>query len=158
MWTITPVVVDHPEAVAALRDYIVDIAARYYGRPATDEEVDRALADEPSTHLVPPTGVFLLATEGDEVTGCVGVHLLSERTAELNRLYVYPAARGRRGGAQLLRAAEQAARDLGAEVLRLNTRNDLVEARGLYAAHGYREIEHYVEGPYVDHCFEKILH
>jgi len=153
MWTITPSPIDH----SVLRDYIDDIASRYYGRPATPAEIDRALTDEPADDLQPPTGAFLLATDGGKVAGCVGVKLLDTDTAELTKLYVYPAARGQRGGRQLLRAAEHVARGLGAEVMRLNTRSDLVEARSLYARYGYTEIEPYTIGSYVDHSFEKRL-
>lgn len=51
--------------------------------------------------------------------------------------------------------AEEAARRSGARVMRLDTRSDLVEARALYARHGYREIEPYAERLYADHWFEK---
>jgi GNAT superfamily N-acetyltransferase len=156
-WSITPIPVDHPDAVAVLRAYIDDVAGRYYGRQATDAETDQALAEAPSDHLAPPTGVFLLARGGGEVTGCVGVKVFDEATTELTRMFVKPAARGHGGGSQLLAAAEQAARELGAEVMRLDTRHDLIEARRLYAKHGYREIEPYAVRRYADHWFEKRL-
>jgi hypothetical protein len=41
--------------------------------------------------------------------------------------------------------------------VRLDTRGALVEARGLYAEHGYREIPAYSDGPYSDHWFQKDL-
>jgi hypothetical protein len=44
-----------------------------------------------------------------------------------------------------------------ARVMRLDTRRDLVEARALYAAHGYAEIPAYSSGPYADHWYEKHL-
>ncbi|GLY65968.1 hypothetical protein Atai01_25870 [Amycolatopsis taiwanensis] len=157
MWTIEPSPVDHPDATAVMRDYLEDVAGRYYGRPATAEEVDRALAAEPADDLVPPSGVFLLGRAGGAVTGCVGVKLLDARTAELTKLYICPAARGSGGGSQLLLAAERAARELGAEVMCLNTRQDLTEAKSLYARHGYVETEPYTTGRYVDHCFQKAL-
>jgi hypothetical protein len=34
-------------------------------------------------------------------------------------------------------------------------RDDLVEARALYAGHGYAAIPAYSSGPYVDHWYEK---
>ncbi|KAA9165738.1 GNAT family N-acetyltransferase [Amycolatopsis acidicola] len=157
MRTITPVPVGHPDAVAVLRAYIGDIAGRYYGRPATEAEIEQALADEPSDHLQPPGGLFLMAVVDGSAAGCVGVHSVDERVAELNRLFVQPAFRGQGLGEELLRAAEEAARGLGAGVMRLDTRTDLTEARSLYAKHGYRETPHYTTGPYVDHCFEKSL-
>jgi GNAT superfamily N-acetyltransferase len=156
MWTITAVPVGHADAVAVLRRYFDDVASRYYGRRATEEEIDRALAEDPSDDLVPPTGLFLLA-RNSTVTGCVGVRVVDARTTELTRMFVTPAARGQGGGSRLLHAAEETARALGAEVMRLDTRHDLVEARGLYAKHGYREIAPYAERRYADHWFEKRL-
>src|SRR5262249_14199701 len=157
-WTIALAPIDHPDSVAAIRDYLEDVAGRYYGRPATAQEIDQALALEPGDDLQPPGGIFLLAKVDGAVVGCVGVKLLDPRTpetAELTKLYVYPGARGSGAGSRLVFAAERAARDLGAKLMRLNTRQDLVEAKRLYARHGYREIERYTTGPYVDHCFEK---
>ena len=156
-WTIEPSQVRHPDAVAVLREYIDDVASRYHGRQATEEEIERALAEDPSDHLVPPTGLFLIARDGGKVTGCVGVKVATPTITELTRMFVKPAARGHGGGSSLLLAAERAARELGAVTMRLDTRHDLVEARALYARHGYREVEPYGERLYADHWFVKEL-
>ena len=42
-------------------------------------------------------------------------------------------------------------------LLRLDTRSDLVEARGLYAALGYQEVPAFDGGPYAEHWFTKTL-
>jgi GNAT superfamily N-acetyltransferase len=65
--------------------------------------------------------------------------------------------RGKGGGAVLLGAAEAAARALGAGRLILDTRGDLVEARALYARHGYAETEAYNDDVYAEHWFAKRL-
>lgn len=162
-WTIAPFPVDHPDAVGVLRRYFAEMVSRYYRRAAIDGEVDAALAEDPSHDLVPPSALFLLARHRnlarhrDDVAGCVGVRLLTSQVTELTRMYVEPAARRRGVGSRLLTAAEQAARDLGAHTMRLDTRHDLVEARALYAAHGYAEIPRYCDSPYADHWFEKRL-
>lgn len=157
---ITAVSVHDPSASAILRTYFADVAGRYYGRPATPAELDTAMAEDPSDDLVPPHGVFLLARDHDEVVGCVGVRLsepVSEPTAELKRLFVRPECRGRGIGTGLLAAAEAAARDLGAAVMRLDTRHDLVEAHRLYDGHGYRRIPGYNNAPYAEVWFAKNL-
>ncbi len=157
-WTVRPEAVDAPEPAALLRAYYTEIVGRFHGRAATPAEVDAAQAEEPSGHLAPPGGAFLVARAGGTALGCAGVHLLRPGAAELCRLYVAPAARGRGGGAALLAAAEATARErLGAAVIRLDTRRDLVEARALYARSGYREIPPYNDGRYADHWFEKPL-
>ncbi|WP_093656295.1 GNAT family N-acetyltransferase [Streptomyces radiopugnans] len=156
LWDIAPLPVGHPEAAALLRAYYEDIVGRYHGRRAREEEVDAALAEEPSDDLARPTGHFLVGRWEGRPAGCAGLRVLDERTAELTRLFVLPGARGTGGGARLLAAAERAAAEvLGARVIRLDTRADLVEARALYARHGYTEIPDYNGGKYADHWFEK---
>ncbi|WP_460916347.1 GNAT family N-acetyltransferase [Plantactinospora veratri] len=72
-------------------------------------------------------------------------------------VFVRPGARRSGGGARLLAAVEEAAAAHGATTMRLDTRHDLVEARALYAGHGYREVPAYSTSPYADHWFEKRL-
>ncbi|MEV6902087.1 GNAT family N-acetyltransferase [Amycolatopsis sp. NPDC051372] len=157
-WTITRISVDDFDARAILREYLTDVASRYWGRPATDAEVDQALAEAPSDDLVAPTGAFLVARlPNGTVTGCAGTRVVRPGLNELTKVYVRPAHRGRGGGARLVAAAEEAARALGAEVLRLDTRNDLVEARALYARVGYVEVEPFNDDKYAEHWFSKSL-
>jgi GNAT superfamily N-acetyltransferase len=141
------------EAALLLRDYFADVASSYYGRPATEAEVDTALAEDPSDDLA----CFLVGRYAGVPSGCVGLRLLEPGVAELTRMFVRPGARRTGGGHALLTAAEDAARTRGARVMRLDTRHDLLAARALYAAHGYAEIPAYSHGPYAEHWYEKRL-
>ncbi|MDA2814931.1 GNAT family N-acetyltransferase [Nocardiopsis sp. RSe5-2] len=161
-WDITPADVHGPEAAAVLREYYRDIVGRYYGREATEAEIDAAMAEDPSGSLVPPDGLFLVARAPDRPSagplGCVGLHWFGGgKVAEIKRLFVAPAARGLGGGVRLLEAIEKAAKEGGATLARLDTRSDLVEARRLYAANGYEEVAPFNEGPYAEHWFAKQL-
>jgi GNAT superfamily N-acetyltransferase len=157
-WDIAPLPVGHPDSASLLRAYYDDIVSRYHGRRVTGEEVDAVLAEEPSDDLTAPTGHFVVGRYGGRPAGCVGLRVLASGTAELTRLFVHPEARGTGGGARLLAAAEHAAREvLGARVIRLDTRGDLVEARALYARCGYTEIPDYNGAKYAEHWFEKRL-
>ena len=70
-------------------------------------------------------------------------------------MFVMPAARRRGLGSRLLDELETHARDQQVTTLRLDTRRDLVEARQLYARHGYTEVRPFSHGPYSDHWFVK---
>jgi len=170
-----------------LRAYFEDVAARFYGRPATEDEVAAAMREDPSDDLVLPHGLILVAHDEGAVLGCAGLRLppgnqqpgvpvpdtrtpgvpvpgvpvpgiqLPGRVAEVTRVFVVPAARRRGLGSRLLDGLEGHARRLGVATLRLDTRRDLTEARRLYARHGYREVPAFSQGPYADHWFEKIL-
>jgi GNAT superfamily N-acetyltransferase len=145
------------EGRCALRAYFDDVASRYYGRPATEDEIAAAMRDDPSDDLAPPDGLLLVACENGDVLGCAGLRLLPGRIGEVTRVFVVPAARGRGLGSRLLNCLEGHARRHRVSTLRLDTRRDLIEARRLYARHGYREVPPFSHGPYADHWFEKTL-
>jgi GNAT superfamily N-acetyltransferase len=151
-WTITKTPVTDPVAVGLLRRYFADVAGSWYGRPATDAEVDAAVAEDPSDHLT----VFLVGRLRDTPAGCAGLSF-NLGFAELARVFVAPEARGTGGGAALLAAAERHARDHGAHTIRLDTRLDLTAARHLYEKHGYREVPAFGTGPYAQCWYAKLL-
>ncbi|WP_442875299.1 GNAT family N-acetyltransferase [Amycolatopsis sp. NBC_00355] len=156
-WNIIEVPVTDPDAVAIMREYMDEVASRYYGRPATEAELESALADEPGTDLVAPTGAFLLGRRDGVLAGCVGTRVVEPGISELTKMYVKPAHRGSGAAPRLVAAAEDAARRLGARLMRLDTRDDLVEARALYARTGYTEVAPFNDDKYAEHWFEKAL-
>ncbi|ATY16087.1 N-acetyltransferase [Amycolatopsis sp. AA4] len=156
-WKIGEIAPGQPEAAAILREYLDEVASRYYGRPATRAEVDEALADEPSDDLVPPTGAFLMAYRDGKPAGCVGVRMVEPGLSALTKVYIRPEHRGHGGGKLIVTAAEEAAKRLGSSRMRLDTRDDLVEARALYASMGYTEVEAFNDDQYAEHWFSKNL-
>jgi len=134
-----------------------DVVSRYYGRQATEEEIDAGIREAPSDDLAPPDGLFLVAQHARTYLGCVGLRLLPERIGEVTRLFVVPGARARGLGARLMHELEAIAADHDLVALRLDTRADLVEARRLYARLGYREVDPFNGGPYAEHWLQKDL-
>jgi GNAT superfamily N-acetyltransferase len=149
------------ESLALLRDYLVDVSNRWdrlhHGRDSTPEEVEQSLAEMPSDDLTAPTGAFVVARRAGLLVGCAGVRLVRPEVVELKRMYVRPGLRGSGLAARLLAAAEDAARDLGASTVRLDTRLDLVEARALYLRQGYAEVPAFSAGPYAEVWYAKDL-
>ncbi|MER5253841.1 GNAT family N-acetyltransferase [Streptomyces sp. NPDC002855] len=164
-WTVAPEAVDSPAAAALWRAYYTEVSDRYYllheGRRTEPGELEREIAAETGDDLRAPTGVLLVARYGDEPAGTAGVRLMGDMkgidTAELKRVFLREDMRGKGGAALLLAAAEDAARALGAERLILDTRLDLVEARALYARHGYEESEPLTERMYAECWYAKKL-
>ena len=103
-WKITQIDVDHPDAVAIMREYMDEVASRYYGRPVTEAEVTHYLADAPADDLVAPTGAFLLGRRDGKAAGCAGTRVVAPGITELTKVFVKPAHRGS-GIAPLLVAA-----------------------------------------------------
>jgi GNAT superfamily N-acetyltransferase len=137
--------------------YYDDIVGRYHGRPASRPEILDAQAGYPSDDLVVPLGIFLLARQGGTVLGCAGMRVRPGNIGEVTRVFVEPAARGKGVGRLLMETLERECRELGLDALRLDTRTDLVEARGLYASLGYIEGTAHNTDPYANHWFRKEL-
>ncbi|ARX83167.1 MULTISPECIES: GNAT family N-acetyltransferase [Streptomyces] len=160
-WSVAPEPVGSAAAAALWRAYYTEVSDRWYelneGRRTDPAELEREIAADTGAGLTPPGGVLLLARYDGEPAGTAGVRLLDPATAELTRVFVTPGLRGKGGGPVLLTAAEDAARGLGAARIILDTRNDLVEARALYARNGYEEGAPHNSGPYAEHWFSKPL-
>ncbi|MGK5696681.1 GNAT family N-acetyltransferase [Streptomyces sp. URMC 128] len=160
-WTVAPEPYDSPVATDLWRAYYTEVSDRWYllheGRRTDPDELEREIAKEPGADLAPPGGQLLVARYGGEPAGTAGVRLLDGTTAELKRVFLREAMRGKGGAALLVRAAEDAARTLGARRMILDTRGDLVEARALYARLGYEETEPHNDDAYAEHWFTKQL-
>ncbi|MEW2324228.1 GNAT family N-acetyltransferase [Streptomyces griseoincarnatus] len=161
-WTVTPESPDSPAALALWRAYYTEVSDRWYllheGRRTDPDELEREIAARSGADLAPPRGLLLVARCGGEPAGSAGIRLSPDGSAaELTRVFLYEGMRGRGGAALLVRAAEEAARDLGARRMILDTRSDLVEARTLYARLGYTETEPHNDAPYAEHWFARQL-
>jgi GNAT superfamily N-acetyltransferase len=135
------------------REYNAEMISRYWGRPTNDAEIDAYERDEQDNDVP----VFLVVSRDGEDAGCLGMRFLGDGAGELTRMFVRASFRGQGAASALLVAMEAEALKHGVSVLRLDTRNDLVEARKLYAKHGFVEIDRYNDAVYADHWFEKRL-
>ena len=119
----------------------------------TDPVFARSLAqqnyDEEILHLeekyAPPKGQIYLVFVDGELAGCVGMKPSDDSHAELKRLYVRPAFRGRNLGETLTRRIMDDARKAGYRYLRLDTLPGLKSALKLYRGPGFREIDPYYD-------------
>ena len=148
-------------------------------RESFDTETARALADALEAELLatyddepgsgglpaasifePPNGgAFLIGRIDGDAVACGGVARYDDATAEIRRMYVVPAARGRGHSRRVLEALEDEARALGYSLVRLETGNLQAAAIELYVSAGFGPIPRY--GPFADDpksvCFEKRL-
>jgi len=160
-WTVAPEPPDSPVAAALWRAYYTEVSDRYYllheGRRTDPGELEREIAAQTWDELRPPKGQLLVARLAGEPAGTAGVRLRDAETAELKRVFVQEAMRGKGGAPLLVRAAEEAARTMGASRMILDTRSDLAEARALYARLGYTETAPHNDDVYAEHWFTKDL-
>ncbi len=107
--------------------------------------------------LSPPNGAFLIGLLDGRAVCCGGVKRLDDQACEIKKMYVAPEVRGRGVARALLRALEQQARTLGYTTARLDTGPRQANARGLYEAEGYHEVDDFNGNPVAVFWGEKSL-
>jgi putative acetyltransferase len=125
------------EEVAVVRGLFAEYA-RLIDEPACFVGFERELDALPGDYRL------LLA---EHAAGCVAVRLLDPSTAEMKRLYVRSAHRGKGLGRALAEAAIAVARDCGCTRMVLDSLPKMREAQALYDLLGFRRIEPYLREP-----------
>jgi GNAT superfamily N-acetyltransferase len=110
--------------------------------------------------LAPGRGTFLVVYRDGRAEGCGALRLLDAQTAELKRMYVSPAVRGKGLGRRLVAALESEARLLGVRRIVLETGVRQTAALALYRATGFHPIPlfgEYQRSPETSVCLGKDL-
>jgi GNAT superfamily N-acetyltransferase len=147
-----PVPADAPPASDLVAAMVAEMAALY--GPIDGPHMPSATPAD----FAAPHGTFLVGFDGDGTHVCAGgVKRLDDDAAEIKRMYVVPAARGRGLARALLGALEDAARDLGYGTVRLDTGRHQPHAQALYESAGYRSIGNFNANPVASYWGEKRL-
>ena len=113
------------------------------------QNFDQELNNLPGDYA-PPAGRLLLATDDDQIAGCIAMRKLGAGVCEMKRLFVRPAYRSTGLGRVLVNSMIDEARKLGYTHMRLDTLPGRMDkAIALYHSIGFVEIEPYytsVEG------------
>lgn len=108
---------------------------------------DRELAALPEPYERPGGRLLLLRADGD-VAGCGGLCPIAPDAAEMKRMWLRPAHRGKGLGRVVADALIAAAREEGYRVVRLETLSVMPTARELFRGMGFREIPHEKKNPF----------
>ena len=154
MMEFRPARIDEGDGLALASAMVAEVAALYDG-------LDLSAPDMPvagPAELGPPGGRFVVGYDLDDTPLCCGgLKRLPDGACEIKRMYVVPAARGRGIARTLLRVLEDAARELGYTVARLDTGPRQLPAQRLYESAGYHAIENFNAHPMATYFGEKGL-
>jgi len=124
---------DEPAVQKLIAEALGDLSQRYGGGSGDDTPVS---AEE----FVPPHGGFFVAVADGRLLGCAGWRAHGP-DAELKRMFVTPAARGKGLARRLLAVVENTARTDGRPRVILEAGSKQPEAVALYESCGYQRIE-----------------
>jgi putative acetyltransferase len=122
---------DQPEVLALLQQSDAQMVSLY--PPESNHLLDVHALKRPEV-------TFLVARVDGRIVGCGAIVQMADDWAEIKRMFVVPAARGRQLGRRLLEALETAARHRGLQLLRLETGVRQPEAIALYRSAGFKDI------------------
>ena len=125
------------DEIATVRELFAEYA-RVVDEPRCFGDFEAELASLPG-----PYRLWLVG----EAAACVALRMLDAQTAEMKRLYVRRAHRGRGLGRMLAQTAIGAARAAGCSRIVLDTLPKMREARSLYFALNFVPIPPYLEKP-----------
>ena len=107
--------------------------------------------DEELTKLgdmyVPPEGGLWVVYQERTAVACVGIRLFDAGIAELKRMYIQPAFRGKGLGKRLVDKALELALELGYQQVLLDTLDTMTPAIRCYEAAGFQRIDAYYFNP-----------
>jgi len=131
---------EEPATSPAARGLFAEYLALVRERLGPEFEPEEAIFASDRAFEEQRAGFVVLYARGRPV-GCGGVRSLGPELAEIKRMFVTAAARGRGHGRRLLAELERRAAAAGARRVRLLSTEVLTEALALYASAGYAIVE-----------------
>lgn len=113
---------------------------REYGLEPDEGSTDADLADIEAAYFHRGGYFGVVEDEKGMLVGTYGLYPLKEEVAEIRKMYLLPAARGKGLGACLLESLLRLAREKGYKRLELETAGVLKEAIGLYTKKGFKPV------------------
>jgi len=140
------------EDIKAVRELFVEYQ-QWLGADLCFQGFEEELRSLPGKYGL-PVGALLLAREGSDLVGCVGVRPLEGKgECEMKRLWVRDPWRKQGIGRKLALRSIMAARELGYGMMKLDTLVRLVPAIALYRSLGFVET-----GPYYENPLEQVIY
>jgi putative acetyltransferase len=141
---------DTPDAQALIEELEAHLATLYARESRHGFSVEKLLRERVA---------FFVSRDDGQPTGCGGLMIVGSEYAEIKRMYVRPAFRGRGLGRLMLEHLVARARAEGLGIVRLETGVHQREAIALYESSGFQHIRPF--GPYTDdpvsRCYEKAI-
>jgi putative acetyltransferase len=139
-----------------LHALITDVLAGY-GLPYNQEVDDNDFEDLQAAFAGSRECFWVAEDENGRIVGCGGLKQHTSQEAEICKLYLHPAARGKGLGKRILHCLVDFARASGYRQITLETNSKLSEALALYERFGFQRFPHNNERINCDLRYELIF-
>jgi putative acetyltransferase len=133
--------VDRATVEALFREYVASLA-----EDISFQDFEAEFAGLPGKYAR-PTGVTLIARDGNEAAGVVAYRMVEPGVCEMKRLYIRPAFRGGGIARELANELIEDARQQGYRTMLLDTLASMGAARALYRDLGFVPVAPYYDNP-----------
>jgi len=134
--------VDDIASVKAIFIEYLNFVEEYLGQSLSFQGTEKEFSDFPHTY----DALFLAKIDGSPMAAC-GIKPFKDNICELKRLYCRPNGRGFGLGLKLCQASLKTAKEIGYDMIYLDTDHGLIHANTIYEKLGFRDIEKYYDNP-----------
>ena len=134
--------VDDIAAVKAIFIEYLNFVEKYLGQSLSFQGTEKEFSDFPHTY----DALFLAKIDRSPMAAC-GIKPFKDNICELKRLYCRPNGRGFGLGLKLCQASLKTAKEIGYDMIYLDTDHGLIHANTIYEKLGFRDIEKYYDNP-----------
>ncbi|PSR54905.1 MarR family transcriptional regulator [Adhaeribacter arboris] len=106
----------------------------------TLEDIDNQILNNPESYILAKGGAILMARYEGQTVGTCALLKMNDTEYELGKMAVTPTMQGKKIGQQLVAAAIDKAREMGAKKLILLSHRSLVPALHVYQKMGFRQV------------------
>jgi putative acetyltransferase len=124
----------------AIRELVFNVL-REYGLEPDENSTDADLIDVEAAYTQRGGFFGVVENEGGVISGTYGLYPLNEGVAEIRKMYLRPALRGRGLGSFLLDSLLKLAKEKAYIRVELETAGVLKEAIGLYTKKGFKPVQ-----------------
>ena len=136
---------DHEDVIRELAEYFA-----FLGEEVDTAGLDHDVADWQGAYDGAAGVMLVVVDPAGQVVGTAAVRRLEPGVAELKRMWLRPAHRGRGLARRLMDRVLDEAQRLGGRVLRLDSERRLEAAVHLYRSYGFEEIGDYNRNPHAE--------
>ena len=137
--------IETDEEILGAKNLIIEYT-QWLNQDLSYQNIDDELHNFPEKYKE-PDGAFIIAKDGNNIIGCVGIRKLEDTICEMKRLFVNDNYKGLGIGRKLVEKIIEEAKTKNYKKMRLDTLSTMEAALNMYYKYGFYKIKPYYNNP-----------